>query len=189
MKNPDTRVRYTRKALRNALLELLKEKSIDRITVKEICERAELNRGTFYLHYESPIALLREIETEFAAQSTAFLKAFWTEGRQVSFMEALISSVRENTDLYLILLGPNGDPAFLDGQLNSIRAYVLDQWQEEFPQFSREHLDFIYDFVMEGSMRLMRNWLQGGSGITATEFTHRLERLGHHALMAVADFS
>ena len=48
----DARVRYTVHMIQNIFLELLKEKPIAKITVKEICERAEINRSTFYKHYQ-----------------------------------------------------------------------------------------------------------------------------------------
>ena len=44
---PDRRVKYTLLALRGSLLELMREKDVSRITVKELCERADVNRGTF----------------------------------------------------------------------------------------------------------------------------------------------
>ena len=47
----DRRTRYTRRTLKEALLELMQEKPYNRITVTEICRRSQINRGTFYLHY------------------------------------------------------------------------------------------------------------------------------------------
>ena len=46
----DARVKYTKMVLKKALLELMQHKPVNKITVKEICERAELNRATFYAH-------------------------------------------------------------------------------------------------------------------------------------------
>lgn len=54
MKSPDTRVQFTRNALKEAMLTLMKEKPVGRMTVKELCETAGINRGTFYLHYDVP---------------------------------------------------------------------------------------------------------------------------------------
>jgi AcrR family transcriptional regulator len=48
----DPRIRRTSKYLRKALVELLKEKDVGAITIQEITERADLTRGTFYLHYQ-----------------------------------------------------------------------------------------------------------------------------------------
>ena len=48
------RSQYTRTALRRALLGLMLEKPVNRITVKELCAAADINRGTLYAHYASP---------------------------------------------------------------------------------------------------------------------------------------
>lgn len=47
----DRRTKYTRKAIRDALMELLNTKPYSKISVTEICRLAEINRGTFYIHY------------------------------------------------------------------------------------------------------------------------------------------
>ena len=48
----DARVRFTRKIIQETFLDLLKDKPISKITVKEICDKAKINRGTFYKHYQ-----------------------------------------------------------------------------------------------------------------------------------------
>ena len=60
----DARVKYTKMVLKKALLELMQHKPVNKITVKEICERAELNRATFYAHYSDCFDLLESIEEE-----------------------------------------------------------------------------------------------------------------------------
>lgn len=76
-KHLDTRVQYTRTVLKNAMLTLLKEKSYEKITVKELCEAAEINRGTFYLHYASPVALLKDIENQFVSENMQIFDSYW----------------------------------------------------------------------------------------------------------------
>ena len=53
------RVRFTRSALREALIDLILEKPLVSITVKDICARADINRSTFYLHFKDVTAILR----------------------------------------------------------------------------------------------------------------------------------
>ena len=62
MHNTDTRIQVTRTMFHQAMLALLEEKAIGFISVKELCARAGLNRGTFYLHYSEPIDVLHEME-------------------------------------------------------------------------------------------------------------------------------
>ncbi|MEI3131006.1 MAG: TetR family transcriptional regulator [Oscillospiraceae bacterium] len=65
----DARVKYTKMVLKKALLELMQHKPVNKITVKEICERAELNRATFYAHYSDCFDLLESIEEELFGRS------------------------------------------------------------------------------------------------------------------------
>jgi AcrR family transcriptional regulator len=50
-KELDRRTRYTCQTIKESLLQLLQQKSFEKITVTEICKLSEINRGTFYLHY------------------------------------------------------------------------------------------------------------------------------------------
>ena len=58
MRKTDARIRYTQRILKESFLTLLKQKPVNKITVKEVCEIAELNRATFYAHYSDCFALL-----------------------------------------------------------------------------------------------------------------------------------
>lgn len=73
----------------------LREKSIDKITIKEICEAAGLNRGTFYLHYDYPAALLSDIENQFLEKNTRLFHSFWHSSRDQSIMAALFAGRME----------------------------------------------------------------------------------------------
>ena len=63
-KTTDRRIRKTKNAIKNGLAELLLEKSIGDISVRELTEKVDLNRGTFYLHYKDIFDLVEQIETE-----------------------------------------------------------------------------------------------------------------------------
>lgn len=66
----DRRVRKTKKLLENALAELLSEKPLKSITVREIAERADINRGTFYLHYKDVYDMAEKIQNEIFGKFT-----------------------------------------------------------------------------------------------------------------------
>ena len=74
----DARVKYTRMVLKKALLELLEHKPVNKITVKEVCERAGLNRATFYAHYTDCFDLLESIEEELFGQFERSMRLWWT---------------------------------------------------------------------------------------------------------------
>lgn len=60
----DKRIINTKNKIKDSFLSLLEEKKIEKITVKEICERADVTRGTFYAHYENEYDLLKMLIIE-----------------------------------------------------------------------------------------------------------------------------
>ena len=74
-KKDNQRARLTKMLLKQAYMTLMKEKKTDRITVRDICSRAEVNRSTFYLHYAEPNDLLTEIENEAVSLVTEAITA------------------------------------------------------------------------------------------------------------------
>ena len=78
MKNEktDRRARYTRMVLKESLIELLKEKRISNISIKEICERADINRSTFYSHYQDQYDLMHQVEQEVLGEIREYLDSY-----------------------------------------------------------------------------------------------------------------
>lgn len=167
---------------------MLQEKPVDRITVKELCDLAELNRSTFYLHYTCPHDLLREMEQKFIEAHGKLFHAFWQQGRNLDIMVELFACLQENRNFFCAIMGAYGDPEFTAKLVSDAREGILDQWQMEFPTYARKDLDFIFDFVLTGSLRLILNWLSDDKDLTPVAFSHRMERLGHYALVAIQDF-
>ena len=70
----DQRIKLTKKLLKNALVEILLIKPIQKVTIKEICETADVNRTTFYKYYSNEYTLLKEIEQDFIEKTTRALE-------------------------------------------------------------------------------------------------------------------
>ena len=89
MEKMDARKRYTQMVLKQSFLKLLKEKPVNRITVKEVCALAQFNRATFYAHYSNCFALMESIENE-------LIDAFEKSLRYVNSFDvtALIEAIR-----------------------------------------------------------------------------------------------
>ncbi|MGI6576875.1 MAG: TetR/AcrR family transcriptional regulator [Eubacteriales bacterium] len=188
MDNLDNRVRFTKAVLQQALLKILQTKHIDRVTIKELCQEAKVNRGTFYLHYATPNDLLMEIEQQFIDENMAQFNPYFHEGYETSYLAGLFTGVLKNKDLCRIIMGKNGNPRFIERIQQMIRPSVIDGWCAEFPTYKREDLDYIYDFVFTGSMRLILNWIEDDHGLSTAELANRLDRLGHHCHMAIPEF-
>lgn len=58
------RVVMTKKIIKDTFIEMLEKKNIQKIYVRELCEKADINRSTFYKYYESQYDLLAEMEND-----------------------------------------------------------------------------------------------------------------------------
>lgn len=184
----DNRVRYTKMVLQQALLKILQNKHIDKVTIKELCDEAKVNRGTFYLHYATPNDLLMEIEQQFVDENMAMFSPYFNEGYETSYLAVLFAGILKNKDLCRIIMGKNGNPRFLERVQKMLRSSVVDGWCLEFPNYSRADLDYVYDFVFSGSMRLILSWIEDDKGLSTADLAKRLDRLGHHCHMAILEF-
>lgn len=188
MKHTDTRIKVTKSMFHHALLDILKEKPIDQVSVKELVEAAELNRSTFYLHYSSPLDLLKEIENQFVEEKLVKFDSYWAGTMDQGRMAAIISIVMEDKELCRILMSENGDPQFLVSLKLLVKDDVLDGWKKGHPRISNEKLEFLYDYVFSGSTQLILSWIRDPQGVSPEEFSGFLESLGHHALLAAEKF-
>ena len=188
MENLDNRVRYTKMVLQQALLKILQTKHIDKVTVKELCQEAKVNRGTFYLHYATPNDLLIEIEKQFIDENMTYFTPYFHQGYETSQLAGMFTCILKNKDICRIIMGKNGNPRFLERLQEMIREGVVDGWCKEFPKYSRADLDYVFEFIFTGSMRLILNWIEDDKGMSTADLASRLDRLGHHCHLAIPEF-
>jgi AcrR family transcriptional regulator len=123
----DRRAVRTRRALRQALIELILEKGYDAITVQDITDRADLNRGTLYLHYRDKQDLLlsssADVFDELIAQLAPVAPDQLTLDVPERNLSLLYQHVAANADFYRVMLGDHGVPSFI----KRLR-HVLAQW-------------------------------------------------------------
>ena len=96
----------SRKMIRIAFMELLKEKPFDKITVTDIVKKADINRSTFYAHYPDVFGLIEEIQNEVLDYSQKVLEEisfnnFMENPKPV--LKGLVKIVEDNTELYRLL--------------------------------------------------------------------------------------
>ena len=110
-------VRNTKRRLREGLLELLDRKPINEISVKELTDLVDVNRGTFYFHYQDIFDLLHNIETEFFEQfdlRVSINPDIFSDAELRLYLSAIFSFVGENQTFCRIMLGPHGDMQFVE---------------------------------------------------------------------------
>lgn len=161
----DRRVRKTRQQLRHCLAVLLKEKKIQDITVREITEMADLNRGTFYLHYKDVFDLLDTVELDLLDTLDETLQkyqAYDLQQKPSMIFADLFVCVQENAEMVNILLGENGDLNFVNQIKSRVREKCLKDWMELFRSQDSQLFDAVYAYIVSGFLGLVTYWLQNG---------------------------
>ena len=154
MKKTDARVRYTQRVLKESFLTLLREKPVNRITVKEVCELAELNRATFYTHYSDCFALLESIEQELIdafRQSLELVDAF-----DVSAMiSAIYTMVEQHENACQVLIFSTRSASVLGRMIDLARQPSLSRWKQYLPHATDEELEMLYTHLSNGLMHVV----------------------------------
>ena len=166
-------VRNTRRRLREGLLRLLEEKPIHEISVKELSELADVNRGTFYFHYQDIYDLLRNMEDVFFEQFDHMLSEHPVRGSEdgYPYLHAIFSFLGENRDFCRIMLGPHGDMQFVDRVKQRVDAQCSFIWQLLAPETDRQRYVMYNAFIINGCIGLLQEWLSGRSGLTEESVT------------------
>ncbi|MDL2294016.1 TetR/AcrR family transcriptional regulator [Ruminococcaceae bacterium OttesenSCG-928-D13] len=168
----DQRVRLTKTLLGNAFLELLAQKPVQNVTVKELCERAGVNRGTFYLHYHDVYHLMEEMEAGLVADLDRMLSEMEvitpsaTEEATSTFIHSLFAFFEKNRELCAILLGENGDKKFLAVIIERGREKSVAEYRVKYPGASRQKAELFYHFIAWGFIGLLQQSLQGQPSFT-----------------------
>ena len=126
----DRRVRKTKSQLRSCLSILLETKKIQNITVKELAQMADINRGTFYLHYKDVYDLLEHIQKDLLTDFEAILTNIAPEtDNLLPFVEALFDFIYQNRDMSKIFLHDDLDAGFSTEIRNKLRECILNLYK------------------------------------------------------------
>lgn len=166
-KRPDRRIVKTRKAIRNALAELLTRKEIGSVTVKDIAELADINRKTFYNYYNGVDQVVDEIENEVAS---SFDKALAGVDRSIFLEEPKVIYDRLNDiingdiEFYGQLLKMNGNVSLVTKIAELLKEKVKSTLSEQF-ELEYPALDIALDYSIYGMVRVYQNWVNSDCNI------------------------
>jgi AcrR family transcriptional regulator len=188
MEKTDVRIRFTRKALQESLVALMKEKSILNITITEICEQAGLSRSTFYAYYKDQYDLLRQMEEETFVEAKKVIQPHMDLARKpgkvntVVVFEDLLQYIAGNSNSIQVLLSENGDSAF---QKRFFRDGVvaIHQFTESIGHKEGKRLvEYGSVFFIGGMLTLVQAWLKSGMDTPVPEMAKIIAGFTREAL-------
>lgn len=158
----DRRIRNTKATLRNTLIDLLQDKPVGRIRVKEICEKAGINRGTFYAHYTDVQDLQEQVFREFLARVGELMDsadALPGSPESIAKLTRILRYAYDNRRLVLTLLGENSSISSHD----AILRFLLEKKIFDRFQVPSELESYLYHYTAGGCVSLLLEWMANGS--------------------------
>ena len=154
----DRRIRRTRALLRQGLIQLMETKDIKDISVKELSDLADINRGTFYLHYNDIYDMLGKMEDELFTEFNEILdRTLTTEAiSSETTVQEIFAFLERNRDFAKVTMGPHGDLAFV----NRMKGLVKDRIYN-IPDVKNGNQDLVYieSFIISDCIGIIETWL------------------------------
>ncbi len=180
LKREDRRVRRTKKLLTQALTELLQKKQVNEITVKELTDLADMNRGTFYIYYRDIFDMLDKIEEELFQKLDVIAQAHEHGDPTLQVKPILLDLfhfINENQKMCRVLLSPNGDMNFLHRLYEAIRERSLEIWKNQVGSLGEKEFDYRYSFVIFGCAGMIRAWVNRNCQETDMQMAELADRM------------
>jgi len=168
----DRRVVRTKAVIRDALTALIEEKGFEALTVKDITARANINRGTFYLHYRDKYDLLEQSEQELIEGMVAIIRTIrpfnldelLAKDEPVPQIVELIEYMNGQADFLKTILGPKGDPAFHSLVRSMMSKYLFEK--NIVPLIKKENAlvptEYLVAYISSAHLGIIQEWLAQG---------------------------
>jgi len=155
----DRRVRKTKKALRESLAELLLEKSIHHISVRELTDKADVHRSTFYANFADIYDLYSHVEESvLQALKDIFANAHDLDSSQCVIF--LLSYISENKEISRLILGHTVSNSFFNCIFDIFSNSCIAYWQKVYRvNVPIENLKVYAKFLFAGYLGVIRDWV------------------------------
>ena len=173
-KKEDRRVAMTKKMLKDALIEMLREMDIYHISIRELCQRADINRTTFYKYYGNQFDLLADMENDLLL----FLSKTITEyaDNPGKIIETACEYMEKHLEFGRLIINNNVDPLFPQKlfSMSALREAVLKKFPDSQDEMTQE---YIFNYITYGAYRIICIWLNKEQRESSAQLALLLMRL------------
>lgn len=164
------RIRISKQLLKDALIDILQEKNIKKITVFELCGRAQINRTTFYKYYGSPYDLLEEIENDVFSKLEEYLE--FSGKPEVDKLTRTFEYLEEDRKKCRLLINNAAtDEDFAEKLFAQPMLKVLmDQTMPG--NFQKREIEYIRTFMYQGGYAVIKRWINSEERETPQEMAN-----------------
>ena len=174
----DRRVKYTKATIEDTFLNLLEKKDIGSITVTEICEKADINRATFYRYYIDIYDLLKNIQDSFIDEIKASNAMIYLKDYTVyNFTKEILEIFYHNKQLVKILFDTNNSIYFITEVLEVAYEKASSKWFNSFPEMDESEIEYAAVYVFNGALGVINYWIKNNFDKDIDEVSKYIEKL------------
>lgn len=181
-KKEDLRIRRTRKLLSGALIDLMKKKPFEKITVRDICDTAMVHRSTFYTHFSDKYELLQYClgdfksvfdQTDITENSLDGYRAYY-----LKVAREIAKEIQNNRDMYRAFVKKNHEESIMQRFHRELELLILKKLKKCEPQLVLPvPPDFLATFYSGACMSVLVKWLESNDTYHTEEIIHYLDIL------------
>ena len=171
-------VQRTQALLKDGLTELMQTKPVQNITVRELTDYVNLNRGTFYLHYRDIQDLLEHLENDILDEFIEITNAHQPQdmkGKPFPLICDLYKFLEKNSDFVKLVLVNNQEQNFMNRIKEIIRERCVNDWDEIFANADPRLSEIYSSYVLSGCIGIIENWIRNGTRQSPEELARYTE--------------
>ena len=186
----DIRSQRTKQVISKCFLDLLKEKTVSRITVTEICTMASINRATFYKHYLDVPDLQATLENEILSDFASFLQncRFSSNVKYKTVLIEMLTYLQRYGSRFYLLCSGNAGSELPAKAFQLINDYAFPIMRQKLPMGEDEKAKLLYQFLTHGCGALLVSWLRGEDKLSIEEIAELIMRISGAAVQSVSGF-
>lgn len=185
----DRRISRSRRAIRRAFIELTDERGKDGFTVNDLCERADINRGTFYNHFKDKDELDSALQADFMNGLGTFraqmqqmtlvdLAKFKLIKKPLPVLVELFDYLRDQSEYLTVMLGPLGNAAFKQSMQETLCAdLIMSMLHDKYKANPTSFVNYYVSFYSAAYLGVISQWLQTGMEESSEEMARIAMRL------------
>lgn len=177
-KGKNRSVQRTQALLKDGLTELMQTKPVQNITVRELTDYVNLNRGTFYLHYKDIQDLLEHLENDILDEFIEITNAHQPQdmkGKPFPLIYDLYKFLEKTSDFVKLVLVNNQEQNFMNRIKEIIRERCMNDWDEIFANADPKLSEIYSSYVLSGCIGIIENWIRNGTRQSPEELARYTE--------------
>ena len=182
----DRRIKRTKMLLQNALVDLMLEKAVGKISVKELTQKADVNRSTFYLHYLDIYDMLEQMENEFVETIQGFFHDFFTPlptSMPLTLFVNISEWLEQDKEYYVKLLRGSASGYIFEELESRIRVEFLTLLYLIFLDEESLDLRTRVNFTVSGTVGVLRMWVMEGGNISLVELSETIDDILNNGMI------